>query len=231
LGARSCQGRQPPKAGAAGQPLQDLPPSHTRPPRSTAGNSSAGCLKTGPQYTPYDRFSTSVICHELLRPITLRLDHVDLRDLALHLLLCRVILIFEGLCSRASSFRRTGRGLSLRRGRQSGAYGGMMPNVRPAALTVSGLATARPAPTNPTSSPTLKPRAQHGLRASIRCGGQHLQRPALFGSKTWAGHVTAIDLTSQIMSKLLLCIELAPQSMLAENTMQFQIRCSGLGKG
>src|SRR6516162_7321258 len=50
LGARSCQGRQPPKAGAAGQPLQDLPPSHTRPPRSAAGNSSAGCLKTGPQY-------------------------------------------------------------------------------------------------------------------------------------------------------------------------------------
>jgi hypothetical protein len=38
------------EAGAAGQPLQDLPPSHTRPPRSTAGNSSAGCLKTGPQY-------------------------------------------------------------------------------------------------------------------------------------------------------------------------------------
>src|SRR6516162_10160855 len=51
LGARSCQGRQPPKAGAAGQPLQDLSPSHTRPPRSTAGNGSAGCLKTGPQYT------------------------------------------------------------------------------------------------------------------------------------------------------------------------------------
>ena len=52
LGGRSCQGRQPPKAGAAGPPLQDLPPSHTRPPRSTAGNiSSAGCLKTGPQYT------------------------------------------------------------------------------------------------------------------------------------------------------------------------------------
>ena len=41
---------EPPKAGAAGQPLQDLPPSHTRPPRSAAGNSSAGCLKTGPQY-------------------------------------------------------------------------------------------------------------------------------------------------------------------------------------
>jgi hypothetical protein len=39
------------KAGAAGQPLQDRPPSHTRPPRSTAGNSSAECLKTGPQYT------------------------------------------------------------------------------------------------------------------------------------------------------------------------------------
>jgi hypothetical protein len=36
---------------AAGPPLQGLPPSHTRPPRSTAGNiSSAGCLKTGPQY-------------------------------------------------------------------------------------------------------------------------------------------------------------------------------------
>jgi ProQ/FINO family len=28
-----------------------LPPSHTRPPRSTAGKSSAGCLKTGPQYS------------------------------------------------------------------------------------------------------------------------------------------------------------------------------------
>ena len=35
----------------AGPPLQGLPPSHTRPPRSTAGNmSSAGCLKTGPQH-------------------------------------------------------------------------------------------------------------------------------------------------------------------------------------
>jgi hypothetical protein len=44
---------QPPKAGAAGPPLQGLPPSHTRPPRSAAGNiSSDGCLKTGPQYTP-----------------------------------------------------------------------------------------------------------------------------------------------------------------------------------
>src|SRR3984893_1132797 len=52
LGANPCQGRQPPKAGAAGPPLQGLRPSHTRPPRSTAGNtSSAGCLKTGPQYT------------------------------------------------------------------------------------------------------------------------------------------------------------------------------------
>src|SRR5450755_4363843 len=52
LGGKSCQGRQPPKAGAAGPPLQGLPPIHTRPPRSTAGNiSSAGCLKTGPQYT------------------------------------------------------------------------------------------------------------------------------------------------------------------------------------
>ena len=51
LGGRSCQGRQPPKAGAAGPPLQDLPPSHTRPPRSTAGNiSSDGCLKTGPPF-------------------------------------------------------------------------------------------------------------------------------------------------------------------------------------
>jgi hypothetical protein len=36
---------------------QDLPPSHTRPPRSTAGNSSAGCLKTGPQYTEMSRRS------------------------------------------------------------------------------------------------------------------------------------------------------------------------------
>src|SRR5713226_5498328 len=54
LGGTSCQGRQPPKAGAAGPPLQGLPPSHTRPPRSTAGNiSSAGCLKTGPQYTQH----------------------------------------------------------------------------------------------------------------------------------------------------------------------------------
>src|ERR1700681_2216041 len=51
LGGKSCQGRQPTKAGAAGPPLQGLPPNHTRPPRSTAGNiSSAGCLKTGPQY-------------------------------------------------------------------------------------------------------------------------------------------------------------------------------------
>jgi hypothetical protein len=40
----------PAEGGAANQPLHDLPPSHTRPPRSTAGNSSAGCLKTGPQY-------------------------------------------------------------------------------------------------------------------------------------------------------------------------------------
>jgi hypothetical protein len=38
LGGKSCQGRQPPKAGAAGPTLQGLPPSHTRPPRSTAGN-------------------------------------------------------------------------------------------------------------------------------------------------------------------------------------------------
>ena len=52
VGGKSCQGRQPPKAGAAGPPLQGLPPSHTWPPRSTAGNISlAGCLKTGPQYT------------------------------------------------------------------------------------------------------------------------------------------------------------------------------------
>src|SRR6266581_1620638 len=51
VGGKSCQGRQPPKAGAAGPPLQGLPPSHTWPPRSTAGNISlAGCLKTGPQY-------------------------------------------------------------------------------------------------------------------------------------------------------------------------------------
>ena len=40
----------------AGPPLQGLPPSHARPPRSTAGNmSSAGCLKTGPQYTDQRR--------------------------------------------------------------------------------------------------------------------------------------------------------------------------------
>src|SRR4029077_16175820 len=52
LGGKFCQGRQPPKAGAAGPPLQGLPPSHTRSPRSPAGNiDSAGCLKTGPQFT------------------------------------------------------------------------------------------------------------------------------------------------------------------------------------
>src|SRR6516162_1318988 len=34
---------------------QDLAPSHTRPPRPTAGNSSAGCLKTGPQYTGFPK--------------------------------------------------------------------------------------------------------------------------------------------------------------------------------
>src|SRR4029077_7303996 len=51
LGGKFCQGRQPPKAGAAGPPLQGLPPSHTLSPSSTAGNiDSAGCLKTGPQY-------------------------------------------------------------------------------------------------------------------------------------------------------------------------------------
>jgi hypothetical protein len=36
LGGRPCQGRQPPEAGAVGPPLQGLPPSHTRPPRSRA---------------------------------------------------------------------------------------------------------------------------------------------------------------------------------------------------
>ena len=36
LGDKPCQGRQPPEAGAAGPPLQGLPPSHTRLPRSTA---------------------------------------------------------------------------------------------------------------------------------------------------------------------------------------------------
>ena len=36
VGGKPCQGRQPPEAGAAGPPLQGLPPSHTRPPRSTA---------------------------------------------------------------------------------------------------------------------------------------------------------------------------------------------------
>ena len=36
-GRQACQGRQPPEAGAAGPPLQGLPPSHTtRRPRSTA---------------------------------------------------------------------------------------------------------------------------------------------------------------------------------------------------
>src|SRR6266436_1359613 len=33
----------PVKAGAAGPPLQGLPPSHTRPPRSTAGHRDAAC--------------------------------------------------------------------------------------------------------------------------------------------------------------------------------------------
>jgi hypothetical protein len=33
-----CQGRQPPKAGAEGPPLQGMPPSHTRPPRSMAAH-------------------------------------------------------------------------------------------------------------------------------------------------------------------------------------------------
>ena len=47
MGGRSCQGRQPPKAGAAGQPLQDLPSSHTRPPRSTAGTAQPGVSKPG----------------------------------------------------------------------------------------------------------------------------------------------------------------------------------------
>src|SRR5438132_10042863 len=41
LGGRPCQGRQSPKAGAAGPPLQGLPPSHTRPPRSTVGHRDA----------------------------------------------------------------------------------------------------------------------------------------------------------------------------------------------
>ena len=71
MGARSCQGRQPPKAGAAGQPLQDLSPSHTRPPRSTAGNSSAGCLKTGPQYNR----CFGAIAPGVARGLKLRHDH------------------------------------------------------------------------------------------------------------------------------------------------------------
>jgi hypothetical protein len=41
LCGKPCQGRQPPKAGAAGPPLQGLPPSHTRPPRSTADHREA----------------------------------------------------------------------------------------------------------------------------------------------------------------------------------------------
>jgi hypothetical protein len=36
-----CQGLQPPKAGAAGPPLQGLSPSHTRPLRSTASDLEA----------------------------------------------------------------------------------------------------------------------------------------------------------------------------------------------
>jgi hypothetical protein len=46
VGWVASRGRQPPKAGAAGPPLQELPPGYTRPPRHI---SSAGCLKTGPQ--------------------------------------------------------------------------------------------------------------------------------------------------------------------------------------
>src|SRR6266852_2579289 len=63
VGGKSCQGRQPPKAGAAGPPLQGLPPSHTWPPRSTAGNISlAGCLKTGPQYSCVQQANNPDIC-------------------------------------------------------------------------------------------------------------------------------------------------------------------------
>ena len=74
LGGRSCQGRQPPKAGAAGPPLQDLPPSHTRPPRSTAGNiSSAACLKTGPQYIASftDKTESLNDCGVVISPLTI----------------------------------------------------------------------------------------------------------------------------------------------------------------
>jgi hypothetical protein len=41
LGGKPGQGRQPPEAGAVGPPLQGLPPSHTRPPRLTAGSRSS----------------------------------------------------------------------------------------------------------------------------------------------------------------------------------------------
>jgi hypothetical protein len=70
LGGTSCQGHQPPKAGAEGggrrPAFTGLATSHTRPPRSTAGNiNSAGCLKTGPQYTRGGRGRS-----HRLRPIT-----------------------------------------------------------------------------------------------------------------------------------------------------------------
>ena len=50
-----CQVLSRPSAaegGAAGQPLQDLPPSHTRPPRSTAGTAQPGVSKPGRSTTP-----------------------------------------------------------------------------------------------------------------------------------------------------------------------------------
>ena len=47
LGGRSCQGRQPPKAGAAGPPLQGLPPTILGHEVDGCNMSSAGCVKTG----------------------------------------------------------------------------------------------------------------------------------------------------------------------------------------
>jgi hypothetical protein len=51
LGGTSCQGPSAAEGGGRRPVFTGLATSHTRPPRSTAGNiNSAGCLKTGPQY-------------------------------------------------------------------------------------------------------------------------------------------------------------------------------------
>jgi hypothetical protein len=49
VGSKPCQGRQPPKAGPRASLYGAYHPALLGHPRSTAGNSSAGCLKTGPQ--------------------------------------------------------------------------------------------------------------------------------------------------------------------------------------